>query len=346
MRIVYLLESTAPTWVGAEARVEVEVVRQDVALLLARGHEVLVLSQSATAGGMPLPATHSTVTEFNTVTIPAADLIIGTDWASAIAAAASGRGQAVHLLHDYDPAPGSTRPEIDEALARQDIPKLVNSERLVTGLRRRFDVHSRLVPEAIDHAIMFADPKPRIGARPARVGLVGSYQIDPVGIAAGYAAGRVAALSGYQFEAVRISSTMPAAAERALPFPVEWHVAVDANQMGDLYRSLDVYLGTSLGDTSTSARSALEAMACGTPCVLPDHPNSRDYGPEQYALFAATDDATEFAQAMILASNHESTRAALRENGRRTAARYTTAAHADALEEALTAILTANRLPA
>ena len=67
---------------------------------------------------------------------------------------------------------------------------------------------------------------------------------------------------------------------------VEWHERVAPRAMGDLYRTLDIFVATSRGSEEGFFMPSIEAMACGVPCVLTDIPCANDYDEHRdYALF-------------------------------------------------------------
>jgi tetratricopeptide (TPR) repeat protein len=142
---------------------------------------------------------------------------------------------------------------------------------------------------------------------------------------------------------VRVTNTAPSPLERDLPFPVEWHERVPPAEMGAIYRSLDVFLGTSSGAEEGFFLPAVEAMACGVPCVLTDIPCFRAHGDGQYALFVPARDPAAMAEAMVMAGRVPETAQSLRAAGIAAAARYTQDAHGGDLEQVLTALVASQR---
>jgi Flp pilus assembly protein TadD len=173
---------------------------------------------------------------------------------------------------------------------------------------------------------------------PVRIGLVGPSQIAWKDIATGLRACELAFRSGLDLQLVRVTNTEPHADERALPFPVQWHERVEPARMGDIYRSLDLFLGTSRGGEEGFFLPAVEAMACGVPCVLTDIPCFRGYGAGQYALFVPPRDPAAMAEAIVLGARMPALRAELRAAGLEVSSRYRRETHGAALEQALLAI--------
>ncbi len=334
MKIVYLLESAAHLWGG------VKIALEGANFLASRGHEVTVLSRAGAPEWMQLECGFQTVPEFSRAHIPEADLIIGTDWSTVPAAVKSCRGIPVHFIQGYEGCLEQRRadwPQIDAAF-RLDTHKVAISQHLADTVTARFGGHCQVIPNRVDHDVMFPASPPRAGRHPVRVGLVGPYLIDWKDIETGLEACRIAASAGLNLELVRISNSTPVAEERQQPFPVEWHVAVPPAQMGDLYRSMDVFLGTSSGIEEGFFLPAVEAMACGVPCVLTEIPCFRGYGEQQHALFVPPADPLEMAQALVVASSHDTLRDALREIGYQTASQYSATTHGEALERTLLTI--------
>lgn len=337
MRITWLLERCDALWGG------VKVALEDANWLADRGHEVTVLSRSGPPGWMALRCAFRQVPDFAPARLPVADVVIGTFWTTvpyAAGGAAAGRGAAVHFCQGYEgdnPENAAVRAQIEAVYRLPDVHHVTIAPHLSALLRERFGASAREIVYAIDHEVHRPGP-PREPGHTVRVGLVGPYQVPWKDIATGIEACRLAAAAGLDLRLVRITNTAPDPRELDLPFPVEWHERVEPARMGGLYRSLDVFLGTSSGPQEGFFLPAVEAMACGVPCVLTDIPCFRSHGDEQYALWVPPRDPALMAEALVVAGRAPQVRSSLREAGLRTAARYTQAAHGRALEEALLAI--------
>lgn len=338
MRIVYLLES-AGLWGGVKAILEA------ANRLTERGHIVTVVSRGPEPVWMDLACRFVTVPSFETAHVPSADIVVGTYWTTVPAAVACRRGIPVHYCQGYEgdnPENTALRDRIERVYRLPEPRRITISPHLATSLQRRFGWQPRLVRYAVDHDVMFpADPRPP--ARVTRVGLVGPYEIAWKDLATGLAACNLAKQAGLNLQIVRITNTAPHPDELKLDVGIEWHVQVEPKQMGALYRSMDVFLGSSWGEEEGFFLPAVEAMACGVPCVLTDIPCHRDYGDAQYALFVAPRNPHSMAEALVMASGHPAARAALREHGLRTARAFNYEDHVNDLERAFTEIMDAER---
>jgi glycosyltransferase involved in cell wall biosynthesis len=331
MRVVFLLES-AELWGG------VKTVFQDAAGLAARGHHVVVLCKGAAPDWIEPGCEFRTVPDFAAAHVPAADVVVGTYWTTVPFAAAAGRGVPVHYCQGYEgdnPECAPHRAAIAAIYADPNVAKVTISPHLARLLAARFGVRSRSITYAIDDAAMYPAPE-RPAARPWRVGLVGAYAVAWKDLRTGLRACALLHAAGAPVRVVRASNAPRHADETDLPFAVEWHGRVAPAAMGELYRSLDVFVATSRGTEEGFFMPAVEAMACGIPCVLTDIPCARGYDHvHDYSLFVPPGDPAAMAKAIVEVAGDAVLRRRLRAAGLRVAARYTRARHLDELEAAL-----------
>lgn len=337
MRITWLLENASQLWGG------VKVALEDANWLQRAGHEVTVLSRSGPPNWMRIECAFRQVQDFRPEHLPDADVIVATFWTTVSWAASAGaaKGVPVHYCQGYEgdaPENAPLRERIEAAYRLPGVHRVTIAPHLTRLLRQRFATEPIEVPYVVDHAVHHPAP-PRPVGQPLRVGLVGPYQIGWKDLATGYAACRLAFAAGQRLVLVRATNTAPDPAERETPFPVEWHQQLPPARMGDYYRSLDLFLGTSNGADEGFFLPAVEAMACGVPTVLTDVPCFRDHasvlGSDRYALFVPAGDATAMAEALVVAGGMPDVRTNLREQGLAVAGHYHPDRHGRALETAL-----------
>jgi len=337
MRITWLLEVADQLWGGVKTALE------DANWLQRRGHHVTVLSRSGPPAWMKLDCAFRTVQGFQSEHLPDADVLIGTFWTTVPWAASAGpkKGVPVHYCQGYEgdnPENAALRERIEAAYRLPGVRHVTISANLTRLLRKQFALQPTEIPYTIDHDVHRPGTE-RAPGSPLRVGLVGPYQIGWKDLATGYEACRLAHLAGQKLVLVRATNTAPAAAESGTLFPVEWHQQLPPAQMGDFYRSLDVFLGTSRGAEEGFFLPAIEAMACGIPTVLTDIPCFRSHqavcGTDRYTLFVPPRDPATMAEALVLAGRVPDVRAGLRREGLRLASCYTAAHHGEQLEQAL-----------
>ena len=338
MRITYLVETAAQLWGGVKS------VLEAANALHARGHRVIILSKSGPPSWMRLGCEFRKVPDFSPASIPSSDLVIGTFWTTVPHAIASGKGVPVHYCQGFEAA-GVVDAQIAERInmvyALREAHKITISSHL-QEIIAGFDQTAHLVTYAIDHQVMFPG-RERPAADPIRIGLVGPYEIPWKDLQTGFEACRLAHQAGLELELVRITNTQPDRAEQGMPFPVEWHQRVPPADMGALYRSLDVFLGTSRGVEEGFFLPAVEAMASGIPCVLTDIPCFRGYGTGDYAIFVPAMDPAAMTAGLVRAVKHPEVRHRLRTAGLELAAGFRTQIHVDEFEQALAAILSEDR---
>ncbi len=335
MRIVYLLESVAEPWGG------VQTVLRDAQALSARGHQVEVVSRDGPPAWKALSLPFHRDPELSLGDVAPADLVVGTFWTTILPALRSGKGAAVHFcqgLEDGPDLPGRTREAIETVYSMEETELIVVSPHLARVLEQRFGRRSRLVPNTVDSRVMFPGPV-REGNRPFRVGLVGPAQFPIKGIATGYEACLLASRAGLDLVLVRASHMPFLDVEFRLPLPLEAHQNLPYERMGEFYRSLDLFLGTSNSENEGFYLPGLEALACGVPSVLTDIPCLRSYGKGDFALFVPPGDREAMAASLLLLARRGDLRRKLREEGLRVARGFTMAARLDLLERTFGEIL-------
>ncbi|MFT4513948.1 MAG: glycosyltransferase involved in cell wall biosynthesis [Planctomycetota bacterium] len=337
MRITLLLEVADQIWGG------VKVALEDANWLSRRGHQVTVVSRSGPPAWMKLECGFQQVEDFRPEHLPDGDVLIGTFWSTVPWTASAGpqKGVPVHLCQGYEgdnPENESMRDRIEATYRLPGLHHITISPHLTALMRDRFGIRAHEVTYVVDHDVHKPAQK-RPPQSPLRVGLVGPYAIPWKDLPTGYQACQLAHKAGQNLILVRASNTPPSPEEQDLPFPVEWHQQLRPDQMGDYYRSLDVFLGTSSGVEEGFFLPAIEAMACGVPSVLTDIPCFRNHtnlvNHDRYALFVDAQDPTAMAEAIVLAGALPDVRTALRAGGIEVASHYHPDRHGEQLEQVL-----------
>ncbi|GAB4155285.1 MAG: glycosyltransferase family 4 protein [Planctomycetota bacterium] len=334
MRITWLLEATDRIWGG------VKVALEDANWLCRRGHDVLVLSRTNRPDWMEIECAFEKLEDFTAASVPASDVVIGTYWTTVPKALFCGRGAPVHFCQGYEganPENAPIRGRIEEVYRLPCVHHVTISPHLTATLASEFGIEAREIVYAIDRNTHYPCPEREVGEK-VRVALVGPREIPWKDIETGIEACRAAHAAGLDLELVRVTNTRIADSEREQPFAVELHQNVPPSEMGEIYRSCDLFLGTSWGPEEGFFLPAVEAMACGVPAVLTDIPCYRSYGEGGYALFVPPRDPIAMAEAMVAAARLPAVRSALRANGLAAASRFTIEAHGTELENALLAI--------
>ena len=353
MRVVYLLEGTE-TWGGVKA------VLEQANGLVGLGHQVSVLSKGPFPNWFPLRAEFQQVTAFSRDVIPEADFIIGTYWTSVAPAVAARRGRAVHFCQGYEGDlynDGALRAEVETVYRLP--PDLVPASEVCAALRAEIEKTYRLptlkvtvgshlkaliesrfgqrcydVGNGIDLTRFTPAPiRPQGGLR--RVLVVGPWEWPVKGIP--YALEGLKRLRRQRRDlwVVRASQLPQLPPEQAIGVVDEYHHGVAPYAMPDLYWGCDLFVSTST-ETEGFGLAALEAMACGVPCVLSAIPSYLGLGDgRRYARFVPPRDPVAVAEAVNEVLSDPELWGQLRTAGIEVASRHPVKAVAERLERVL-----------
>ncbi|MCA8969926.1 MAG: glycosyltransferase [Planctomycetes bacterium] len=344
MKIVYLVDDAVHPWGG------VQVVLRQADALHARGHEVTVLCRSPAPTWYEPRCTFATVDDFGAIDAidGSGGILVGTWCRTVPSTLGVPNAIPVHFCQGYE---GDDPQHEDhlwtiERIYRLPAHKIVISDFLARRVASLFgDREMTVVPYGIRDDLFGPStrddrtpPRGR-GHGPLRVGLIGPYDVPWKDIKVGIEALRIA--SGERgIEVVRVSPTPITDRERATwgDLRVEEHTAVDLERMASLYRTLDVFLGTSNGGAEGFFLPAVEAMASGVPCILTDiecfhtHGTDDDRLRADHAMFVPVGDAGAMARAINELAVDRSLWSQLAKRGLEVASHHTFSKHVDAIE--------------
>ncbi len=329
-RIAYLMEDTA-----LSGGTRVQLAQADA--LIARGHEVRIVTK-----GLPLTWRSSRaewvyVDDFNSYDARHDDFIVATFWTTLASAWKIAPEKALHLCQGYEgafTAYQAIRGEIDAAY-RLAIPKLVVARSLIE-ICRQFTDDVTYIGQIIDDEFFRTRTPPE--NEPLRVLLCGESQVDLKGISEGYGAAAHARWFHQQFDLVRASPWAPSR-EEPLDSVREFHVALTNREMTRLMHSCDVLIAPNHREEGFGLPAA-EAMASGIPVVMTSIPSYRSFDDvHDYALFAPQENAVELGECLIAMLSDESLRQRIRARGRAVAEQW----HAEKVAERIEHFLTMRR---
>lgn len=332
MRIHYLLQ-------GTELCGGVKVVIEDANHLARRGHDVTIVSRGPRPDWITLDCAFAQVDHFASSGLPAPDLCIGTLWTTVPAAVEIAPQGAVHFCQGFEADLAEWMPleqHIRSVYSLPGVRHLVVSPHLEDRLLHEFGIRAALIPQALDHSIHFPNNRPRRPG-PFRIGVVGPGSSPTKGTGFGVAACWIASQAGMDLQLVRVTPEDLHVNDAPAGLPIEVHHRVRPEDMGALYRSLDILLCTAADAGEGFYLPALEAMACGVPCVLTDIPCFRAHGLGDSAWFVPPRDAAAFARAIAAIPRDPQRRQRAIEEGLTVAQRYSRQARTDRLEQALLA---------
>lgn len=319
LRITYLFESTT-LWGGNKAALE------QAEALAENGYAVTVLSKDSGPSWYPLKLPVISVPEFNSSTIPASDIIVGTFWPTVKAAYESGRGIPVHLCQGYEAANKELlwqKDAIDEVYSYR-IPKLTVSPNMDKFLKERFDAETYYVGHMLNRDVFYPPGERHRDGGVFKILVVGPFEADVKNIPA--------ALEGIslakkrlkaELKVIRVSQFPLSPEEEKIMRPDVYHFHLPHYSMGEIYRDADLLVSVSK-EAEGFGLPALEAMGSGVPVVLSKIPSFTSFDETQdYALFVEPSDTKALADAIVKLIRDEELRAGLTQRGLAVAEKFT-----------------------
>lgn len=327
MRIAYLLEST-------ELSGGVKVVLQQAEALARRGHRAAVVSAGPAPAWQALSRARFERGSFReSLELAEADVRVATFWTTVAPALERARGPVFHLCQGYEGSFSfyADRREEIEAAYRAPTRKLAVSGALAARLDSLGFGPAENIGQTFDPRGFFPS-RERVGGRePPVVLLVGPYEADVKGVGIALEGLRLWRGRGGLFRLRRVSTHPAGEQERAAGLADEYHHRLPPERMPFAYRASDLFLGPARPEEGFGL-PALEALACGLPCLLSDTPGHREIAGDAAAYFP-DGDPEALAAALPVAAGPDA-RARARVEGPRAASRFDISAVAAKLESA------------
>jgi glycosyltransferase involved in cell wall biosynthesis len=326
LRIAYLLESTDLSG-GAK------VVFLQAEALARRGHHVGIVSPDPPPDWFPLSRARFERSAFrDSAELSRADVRVATFWTTVAPALDGAKGPVFHLCQGYEgdfSFYSASAFEI-EAAYRAPVVTLTVSQTLARRLEEKGFARPIDVGQAFD-ANGFSPGAERPPGEPPVVLVIGAYEADVKGIPIALAGLALWRRRGGRFRLRRISPFPVGEDEKAWGVVDEYHHRLLPERMPFAYRASDVFVGPSRGEEGFGL-PALEALACGLPCLLSETPGHREFAGEAARYFR---DGDPYALAHRLPELlTDAARRRARIEGPAAARRFRTAEVAERLEKA------------
>ncbi|MGZ0051798.1 glycosyltransferase family 4 protein [Brevibacillus gelatini] len=196
------------------------------------------------------------------------------------------------------------------------VPVISVSKGLSKVIEENFEKRCMLLPNAIDRQYFFpkSDQQGKNGI--VRLLMVGQYEVKFKGIDKIISAVNEVQQSGREIELVWVSQTDP-----SIPFSGELIVNPSQKELGEIYRSCDIYVSAS--DYESFCLPALEAMSTGCAVISTNHSGIQEYGIDGFnCLIADIGDTKKITELITRLVDSPSERSRLVNNGYKTAQEF------------------------
>lgn len=307
--------------------------------LVDRGHEVcLVLPENKPVAYL-LNCTIVRVPAISKEYIPPGDIILTNFYPTVMPAVESRKGRVVRLSNGFEPL---WVPNKEEAMQtyKLRIPVITLGEHLCSIIRNATGQDCFMAHPGVDRSIFQPAASPPTTAR----WVFFVYRMESHGYHYKGNKEFLEAMVRVRKEEPDVEALVVAPEARILGTPplvlpsfCRIVTAVSDNDMAYLYNMASLYVLSS--EFEALSLPPLEAMACGTPCVLTDCGGVRDYAvPGENCLMGLPKRADMLADLMLAALKNQALRERLINNGLKTAAQRSWTRFGDELEAALLAI--------
>ncbi len=202
--------------------------------------------------------------------------------------------------------------------------KMAVSAHLCQMLQQRYGVPCVVIPNGVDLEVFHPEEcdRPLPVSEPWRIVSVGRFDTEAKGVADVLAAVAILKRAGYPVCFTRIAGEPISGVEQDSGVVDQYWRAIPERQVADILRKSHLLLVGSL-EAEGFGLPALEAMACGLPCVLTKVPCYLGFdSPTDFAHFVPVRDPRGLAEGVIAVMRHSEYREKLRQRGREVAERH------------------------